>query len=128
MAKRPTHQELERRERKSPLRLLIITALSVFGCELLVMFIISFFPHSSAWIQALLDSTLLVVLLSPALYFFSFRPLVQHLAERKVVKGLLKESEERYRAVVESTSDAILMLDTDQNMVSFNQAFIDLQF
>ncbi len=51
--------------------------------------------------------------------------------EREAIKHeqvdrALKESEERYRALVESSSDAILMLDKDRKIVSCNQAFLDL--
>jgi len=38
----------------------------------------------------------------------------------------LRESEEKYRTLVESSSDTILMLDTDRNIVSCNQAFQNL--
>ena len=38
----------------------------------------------------------------------------------------IKESEERYRTLVESSTDAILMLDNERNMVSCNKAFLNL--
>lgn len=50
----------------------------------------------------------------------------REIAERKKVEGALRESEEQYRKLVESTSDAIIMLDVQRNIVSCNQAFLDL--
>lgn len=38
----------------------------------------------------------------------------------------LAESERKYRALVEGSSDAILMVDKERRIVSFNRAFLDL--
>jgi len=46
--------------------------------------------------------------------------------ERMRAEKALTESEERYRTLVESTSDAVLMLDVERKVVSYNRAFLDL--
>jgi diguanylate cyclase (GGDEF)-like protein/PAS domain S-box-containing protein len=48
------------------------------------------------------------------------------ITERKLAEATLKNSEERYRTLVESSTDAILMLDQKRNAVTCNQAFLDL--
>jgi diguanylate cyclase (GGDEF)-like protein/PAS domain S-box-containing protein len=48
------------------------------------------------------------------------------ITERKDVEATLKNSEERYRTLVESSTDAILMLDRERNIVTCNQAFLGL--
>jgi PAS domain S-box-containing protein len=48
------------------------------------------------------------------------------ITEGKRSEEALRESEVRYRTLVESSSDAILMLDRDRKIVSCNQAFLDL--
>ena len=52
--------------------------------------------------------------------------LVADISERKRIEEALSRSEEVYQALVEGTSDAILMVDGERNIVSFNNAFLDL--
>lgn len=51
---------------------------------------------------------------------------ISDISERIEALVALQESEERYRVLVESSSDAILMIDANRKMVSFNKAFLDL--
>lgn len=60
----------------SHVRLVAMIVFAVFVCEALIMFILSYLPVFPTWLQALIDATLLVFLLSPVLYFGLFRTLV----------------------------------------------------
>jgi len=51
---------------------------------------------------------------------------VRDITGQKRYERMLRESEERYRTLVESSSDAILMLDDRRNILSCNNAFLDL--
>ena len=55
-----------------------------------------------------------------------FRGSVIDVTEMEKVQEALRRSEERYRSLVESSSDAIVMLDPRRRIVSCNKAFLDL--
>lgn len=52
--------------------------------------------------------------------------IVRDITEKKHAEELQRASETKYKALVESTSDAILLLDKERNMTSCNKAFLDL--
>lgn len=62
---------------------LLVLASVVFVSELLVMFVMYWLRLDSRWMEALLDSSLLTLLISPPLYLLGFRPLLREIAERK---------------------------------------------
>jgi PAS domain S-box-containing protein len=91
---------------QAQMRLVLLIALSVFVCEASVMFVISFLPTTSIWLRALLDATLLVILLSPVLYFCLFRILVKHISQRRQVEEELKIHRNHLNdLVIERTSE-----------------------
>lgn len=76
----------------SPRKLIFIVALAVFISESISMAVIfALRPMSlSGLTETLLDSTLLIILLSPTLYFFVFRPMLQNITERKQAEESLR--------------------------------------
>jgi PAS domain S-box-containing protein len=48
------------------------------------------------------------------------------ITDRKRAEEALKESELKYRTLIESSTDAILLLDVERNIVTCNQAFLNL--
>jgi PAS domain S-box-containing protein len=86
---------------RSPLSSLVLIASSIFIAEAIVMAFLSVFPPMSPLSEALLDAALLVMLLSPVLYFFLLRPLIGHIKERRRAERELKEYQDHLEQVVE---------------------------
>ena len=78
----------------SPFYILVTMGTSIFILEAFVMTILSFvLPPVSPVIEAFIDSTLLLILLSPILYLLLFRPLYDHIRETRLATEALRKSE-----------------------------------
>ncbi len=74
------------------------------------MFIINALLPFSPLLETLIDSTLLILVISPFLYILFFRPLTRNLAERVCAeKALKKANDELERRVEERTTDLALV-------------------
>ncbi len=90
----------------SPFYLLLITFLSIFSAEAVVMFIITPLAIKSKYMEAALDSALLVMLVSPLLYFFLMRPLTIHASKRRQAENDLQKAHDSLEVrVTERTSE-----------------------
>src|SRR5574341_1253156 len=97
------------------LRLLAVITLAAFTAETLIMLILpAVMPHERIWLDALLDSALLVAILLPALYLFMVRPLEQQIAIRH-------STQERLANLLDTAADAVIVLDQDFRVSLFNQ-------
>ncbi len=56
----------------------------------------------------------------------SKQAMILDITERKLAELALEKSEQKYRVLVESSSDAIMMVDNGGKLVSFNHAFLEL--
>lgn len=119
----------------SPAQLLVTLALSIFAAETCVMLLLTYLrpvlEQRSPWVENLLDSTLLVAVLLPALYVLMFRPLIRRATELARTQAALSEanyrarseetlraSEERYRSLFENMREGFaycrLLYDNDE--------------
>jgi diguanylate cyclase (GGDEF)-like protein/PAS domain S-box-containing protein len=105
-----------------PLYLIIVTLLSIFLAEVLVMFILSILPPLSIFTEALIDASLLIFIIFPMLYFLIFKPFLLHVTGQAEVKT--KESEEKYRSLVDSTDDSIYVVDRNCRYLFINRNHI----
>jgi PAS domain S-box-containing protein len=105
---------------QSPVRLLIVIFISVFVSEASIMFLPSFLPSISTWKWAVLDATLLIFLLFPALYFFGFRPLILHITERKRAEAELEHLKRQDELILEAAGEGIFGIDLEGRVIFVN--------
>ncbi|GEM_PF-2188540 len=110
---------------RSPLYVIFVTAVSIFIAELAVMLLLSGFPRTPGIARPLMDASLLIMLVSPSLYFFIFRPMIMHNLQHKKNEEDLKRSKEFSESVFNSMHDAISVIDVaDFKIIKANSTFL----
>jgi signal transduction histidine kinase len=84
---------------ESPVQLLMIIILSIVVSDILVRIIIRAIPSLTGWVDVLLDSALVVLILFPFLYFLVFRPLTKFIVERKQAEEEVKKKNQQLEQV-----------------------------
>ncbi len=91
----------------SPKRLLLLLAVSIFVAEASVMLLLASFPEMPVYLEAVIDSTALLIFLSPTFFYFHYRPLMIHYLERKEVVEQMCHSEERLNLALNAVNDGL---------------------
>lgn len=94
-------------ERRSPVGLFLSLGAVIFAAELLIMFLMSFFPGVSSNVKALVDAALLLVLVSPVAYVVILRPLLQQIEYRIEMLSELKDKKAVTDALLQSTHEVL---------------------
>ncbi len=92
--------EAPNKKKLSPFHTLLTIATLIFFGELLVMFFLSYFPSISPVLGGFVDSTLLLLLLSPPLYLLLFRPLIRQITEQERTEEELTRHQHRLKDLV----------------------------
>jgi len=107
----------------TPFVLLVSTSIVIILGDMMVMLILPFFEPLPPMLGALVDSALLFIIVMPTLYIILFRPLINHIERRRQAEEALRESEKKYRTLIETADDAIVIVDrTSGRIIGANQA------
>lgn len=129
--KTPTHEKMTAAQAaaesflsKRPALIFLSIAVTVFAAEAVVMLLLHYLPQQSFWAEAFLDATLLVILISPALYFFLFQPMVTHIRERhKIEETLRQNEEEQFKIMIRTALDGFWVTDVQGRFLEVNDAY-----
>ena len=114
--------EVKLSQSSSPVFILLLTSASIFIAEAAVISFTSTLPRFASWQMALLDAFLLVLLVSPALYFFALRPLLQRNAALNNLQGIIEKAKKEWQDTFDTIRDIITIHDTDFNIIRANKA------
>ena len=107
-------------KRLSIFSLSILLCACIFWIELAIMYFFQTSPKISPVLEALLDSTALVLAVYPLLYLFGIAPLIRENQAREKLEQKLRASEERYKSLAETSPDCIKLFDRDRKLVYMN--------
>jgi PAS domain S-box-containing protein len=110
---------------QEPAFFLLIIILAVFMGEIIVMTVLPRVIPLYIMTGSVIDALLLVLIVSPILYLFSFRPLQSHIEELSSMQEELRRGEERYRSLVESSEDSIYLVDRDYRYLFINKPHME---
>jgi signal transduction histidine kinase len=100
------------RKSRSPWFFLGGVGLWVFIAELMVMLLLGILPKLPEFIEAIVDSALLSILVAPALYYFLYQPLRSENANRALMTQQLQEYSAQLESKVVDRTQAL----TDNNL------------
>ena len=96
-------------------RIFLVLVASIFLAEVIAMGIIHMINPVHGLIEALLDASMVVVMIVPVLYYLHFRPLIKHITERNRSEGLL-------RGVLENLPVGVWIVDKNGAVQHGNRA------
>ncbi|MBF0624579.1 MAG: PAS domain S-box protein [Magnetococcales bacterium] len=100
--------------------MMVLIAL-IFWTEMGIMLLLPELGMPDRLKDAVQDALLLVLLLSPSLYYLLYRPLRRQIDERESLLHKLNTSEALFRSVTHTAIDAIVSADADGRIIFWNR-------
>ena len=105
-----------------PLKILILIAASIFASEALIMVAIHFSEPLPVWFEIVFDPLFLIILISPMLYLFLFRPLLHNITVLEQRENELK----KFEIYLNAMGDAFMVMDLKLQLIEMNNAASEL--
>lgn len=117
---------MDRRKRISAMRVLGFVALSIFLTEFLVMILLSYLPAMPIWIEAVVDSHVVTIVILPFLYIFLFRPFSRQIEERVEAEQSLREERDRVQKYLDVAGVMLLVVGIDEKVRLINRKGLEI--
>ncbi len=105
-----------------PLHILLVTIVSIFVTEALVMFFIPSLHYESRSFGALVDASFLTLIMCPILYFFLLKPLQRQMSEMKKAEEIVLEIKQDWEDTFNTITDMVTVHDKDFNIIRANKS------
>ncbi|HDP69816.1 MAG TPA: GGDEF domain-containing protein [Actinobacteria bacterium] len=102
-------------------RFVLKLILVIFLAELLIMILLVCMPPLPQYLWPLFDAALLILVISPALYWFIYRPMTKEISELHEVEHNLFKSKSTLEAVFQSCGEGIRSIDLNFRIVDQNR-------
>ncbi len=99
----------------SPFRLLTTIAAAIFVVEAFNMVALHLLPPLPLAVEVIGDALILIILTFPVLYYFSYKPLLQHIEKRRAAESALKQSERTLRRL---SNQLLKVHDTERHKLA----------
>jgi PAS domain S-box-containing protein len=104
----------------SPWRLFIIIISSIFFAEVFAMLVVYILRSHSYLATTLIDAGMMVVLIFPILYWFSFRPSIRQIEKLQDAETKLESERARLRSILDTMPDGIYIVNQHFNVEYVN--------
>ncbi|HLA98399.1 MAG TPA: GAF domain-containing protein [Anaerolineales bacterium] len=109
--------------RDSPKRLVFILIAGIFLSEVFAMVVLTWLPEMPYALVTLTDALIMAGLIYPLLYYLVFRPLLEHIAERKRSEQALIQTNELLERYFSSIDTLIAYMDREFNFIRVNDTY-----
>jgi len=109
-----------------PSRFIVLIIAGLFISEVISMGTIALFDSISYITLTILDASLLILLATPLLYYFSLRPLLKVIAEREaeiVQRQIIERLLRTQTTALETAANGVIITDKNGKIIWANQAF-----
>ncbi len=111
----------------TPFQFLLLIIASIFLAEFIIMVGFSVLPSISPWVTVFIDSLLLICLVFPVVYFFSYRPQAISFIKQEHAAREIQASRNKYETLVKASPDCIKLFDINGDLAFVNHDTLHLK-